>query len=348
MRILLVFPGALFSTLDVANGYMRAFKRMEGVKLFTFQFHNYLVYHEAAQKFIQGLKFNQDEVIAAASEHLLIRILQCRPDVVIFISGLAFPTYTWVCVKQLQKDLKHTFRTAVVLTESPYIELWEREILKHVDLGFVTDYGILPELKEVNQNLFYLKHAYDPEVHFWDNRTKTKNVFMVGTGFPERQRLLEQIDWGDNLELYGNWMYMGESPLRKYLVGGNLDNTKVAEYYRDAKISLNIFRTVQWPDADPKFIEPNQAKSLSPRVYETLACGSLLLTDWREELETLPKDSYVLWGDAADLEEKVKWYLAHDEERERISKVGLDAIQGETFDKRANEIVTRMGEITWQ
>lgn len=345
MRLLLVYPGALYSTIDVARGYHRAFKRIEGLKLYSFQYEKYLTYHDFALKFIMGKDYDPNKTIEEASKHIALRILECEPDWVLFISGIAFPTFAWqflrdkVCAK-----LRNPPKIAVLFTEAPYIADWETGILERIQQGFTTDYGVLETYRKVNPNLDYIKHAYDPEVHFRDD-TKRNGMFFVGTGFPERQRLLEQIDWtGIDLQLWGNWMYMGTSQLAKYLKGTNLDNVDTAQKYRECKIALNIFRTVQWPTDDPKFIEPSSAKSLSPRCYEAMACGAMLLTDWREELETLPKDSYVLWGDARDLEEKMRYYLSHDEERERIAEKGYQAIQGETFDKRATQILKTLGE----
>lgn len=346
MRILLVYPGALFSTLDVANGYFNAFKQMPDVKLFTFQFHKYLIYHDIAQQAIFKEEYNKDKVMEAASKDLIIRILECRPDWVVFISGLAFPTFVWDFVSTLQGDLKNKFSTSVLLTESPYVEEWEKGILARVDVAFTTDYGILDEYRQVNTNLYYLRHCYDPSVHYWAGQPKDIGLFFVGTGFPERQRLLEDADWsGVDLRLFGNWMYLtAESSLQPYLKGENLANAETAEKYRASKMALNIFRTVQWPDDNPKFIEPSRAKSLSPRCYEAMACNSVLFTDWREELDDFPKDSYVLWGDAKELEAKAKWFLSHDSERERIAAKGMDVVKPHTFDQRARELLNHLKE----
>jgi len=345
MRLLLVFPGALFSTIDLANGYGRAFKRMEDVKLFTFQYHKALVYHDYAQKLMFGKEFDQDNVIRAASKDLLVRILECRPDWVLFISGIAFPTFVWDYIKQLQGDLRNSFKTAVLLTESPYVEEWEKGIIQRVDTVFTTDYGIIEDYKPINPNISYVRHCYDQEIHY-PGSGRPIDMFFVATGFPERQRLLEGVDWtGIGLELYGNWMYnTSSSKLTQFLKGENIENSLAAEKYRQAKLSLNIFRTVQWPEESPKFIEPNKGKSLSPRCYEAMACGSTLLTDWREELETLSSDSYALWGGSEELEEKSRWLLSHDEERNRIAENGTRAIQGQTFDARALKVLERLKE----
>jgi spore maturation protein CgeB len=347
MRLLLVYPGASFSTIDVAHGYHSAFSKVEGLELFSFQFEKYLAYNSYAQKFLMGKDYDQNEAIKSAAKDILVRILECRPDQVLFISGIAFPAFVWEYVRQLQNDLKHPFKTSVFLTEAPYVTAWEKGILERVQCAFVTDSGILDEYREVNKRLFYVKHAYDPEIHFRSKDVERDvDCFMVGTGYPERQRIMNEVSWeGIDLHLFGNWMYMqSDNSLQRYLKGMLLENSKTADYYRRSKIALNIFRTVMWPDANPKFIEPSLAKSLSPRVYEAMACGSMLLTDWREELDSFPKDSYALWGSAGELEEKMRYYLSHSEERERIAENGYNWIQGETFEKRSKEILVHLGE----
>ncbi len=346
MKILLVAPGAMYSTLDVFNGYFNAFKRNPEVQIYTEQFHKTLAWHDMAAKLFFGKDYKQELVMKKASEDIVMTIFKRRPDWVIFVSGIAFPTTVWEYTKQLQEEWKYKFKTAVLFTESPYCEEWEKGILERVDAAFMTDKGIIEDYRKINPNTHYLRHAYDSSIHYRSSQPPTHDLFMVATGFPERQRLLESVDWtGIDLQLYGNWMYLKpDSPLFPYWKGENLPNAETANRYRDSKIALNIFRTVEWPDAQPKFIEPSKAKSLSPRCYEALACGSLLLTDWREELDTLPADSCVLWGSAEELKDKVDYYLHHEEERRRIAEAGYNAIQGNTFDARAIELLEHLKE----
>lgn len=346
MNLLLCYPGAVFSTFDVARGYHSAFSKIEGVELRSFQYEKYLTYHTYAQKFLFAKQYKPEEAMHSAAMDVRGRVIDTDCDWLLAISGIGFPVFVWTELRRLREKLKHPFKVAVLLTESPYVEEWEKGILERIDVAFTTDYGILHDYQEVNPNLFYIKHAYDPAVHHLPSPQAARDVdvFMVGTGFPERQRLLDSVSWdGIDLHLYGNWMYMqSDSPLQRLVRGQMLENSKTAEMYRRSKIALNIFRTVQWPDSEPKFIEPSKAKSISPRCYEALACGAMLLTDWREELDTWPKDAYVVWGDAQDLEDKMRYYLAHDAERQAIADKGHQFVQGETFAKRAKEIMQHL------
>jgi spore maturation protein CgeB len=342
MKILLVYPGVTFSTADLANGYSKAFSKVEGIKLVPFHFEKHLQYHSFAQKgLLSEEDYNLGDVIATASDDLLTVIRKSRPDWVLFICGTEFPARAWQDVSQFQEDFKYPYNTAVILTESPYITEWERGVLERVDVAFTTEYSVVDDYRKINPNTFYLRHSYDSDIHFWDNRPKTIDMIFVATGFPERQRLLEAMDWtGINLELYGHWVSLSEdSRLFPFLKGETLENSITAEKYRESKLGLNNFRTSkEWSD-NPEFIEPGTAKSLSPRCYEAMACGTLLLTDWREELSIFPEDSYVLWGDVKELEEKTRWYLSHDAERNKVIEAGIKAVKGNTFDARTQEIL---------
>jgi spore maturation protein CgeB len=111
---------------------------------------------------------------------------------------------------------------------------------------------------------------------------------FVGTGFIERQRLLEKMDWqGVDFGLYGTWgMVQDTSPLVPLLGEdreGFVINQLTAALYRKAKVGLNLHRT------SVEFLETTahvtSAESLNPRCYELAACGRFFVTDWRAELD---------------------------------------------------------------
>ena len=63
------------------------------------------------------------------------------------------------------------------------------------------------------------------------------------------------------------------------------------------------------------------------RIYEATGCGALLLTDTAPGLERLlvPGREIETWSTLGELEEKVRHYLAHPEEREAIARAGQRA-----------------------
>jgi spore maturation protein CgeB len=65
-------------------------------------------------------------------------------------------------------------------------------------------------------------------------------------------------------------------------VARNVAPSDTAARYRQTKIVLNVFREQH------HYNEANVvATSLNPRVYEALACGALVVSEWRPEAERL-------------------------------------------------------------
>jgi spore maturation protein CgeB len=54
----------------------------------------------------------------------------------------------------------------------------------------------------------------------------------------------------------------------------------VPSWYQQTRIVLNVFREVHHYNA-----QKVPATSLNPRVYEALACGALVVSEWRHEVD---------------------------------------------------------------
>lgn len=79
------------------------------------------------------------------------------------------------------------------------------------------------------------------------------------------------------------------------------------------------------------------------RLYESTGVGAMLLTDSKRNLGELfdVGSEVVSYSDAADLAEKVTYFLEHDDEREAIASAGQRRTLGEhTYGHRMRELVT--------
>ena len=86
--------------------------------------------------------------------------------------------------------------------------------------------------------------------------------------------------------------------------------------------------------------------SLSQKFTETLSCGTFFLTDKPGDFDFLGyknKKHLVLYKDFTDLENKIYYYLKHEEEREIIAKAGMDFVRkyhsAEVRDKEFTKVV---------
>lgn len=81
----------------------------------------------------------------------------------------------------------------------------------------------------------------------------------------------------------------------------------------------------------------------SPKVYEWLACGCFLLVDRQPDVFALFKDGEHLVGfdNVEDLKEKIRFYLKHDNRREKIAAQGQkEVLSKHTFAHRIREMMS--------
>lgn len=87
--------------------------------------------------------------------------------------------------------------------------------------------------------------------------------------------------------------------------------TEVSHVYRQSKINLNI--TLHCIET-----------GVCQRVFDVMAAGGFLLTNYQKELEELfiPGEDMVMYHNLEELRYYVDYYLEHEEERQRIAKNG--------------------------
>lgn len=86
---------------------------------------------------------------------------------------------------------------------------------------------------------------------------------------------------------------------------------------------------------------------LNMRLFESMATGSFLLTNWLPTLGDLFEDGkhLVTYKTLDELVEKAKYYLEHDEEREKIAKAGQEEVLAKhTYSHRIQTILDVINE----
>ncbi len=89
----------------------------------------------------------------------------------------------------------------------------------------------------------------------------------------------------------------------------------LSHVYRKTKINLNI--TLHCIET-----------GVPQRVFDIMAAGGFVLTNYQEELEELfvPGEEIAIYHNEQELEELVAYYLTHDEEREKIARKGQEKV----------------------
>jgi hypothetical protein len=86
----------------------------------------------------------------------------------------------------------------------------------------------------------------------------------------------------------------------------------------------------------------NEANDINGRTFETLGCGTMLLTNETPGLLELfdDKKHLVIYNTIGDCCEKIRYYSNHTSERMHIAKTGHEhALKYHTFDARAQFII---------
>ncbi len=196
---------------------------------------------------------------------------------------------------------------------------WDREATEVVKRTGVTKTSYLPVA--VNERMFYPDCEIQAEAPI--------SALFVGGPTAERISLLESVaDLGLVIHGYDAARWQASEQLRQRYQGEILERDPLRAVYQRARISINVTRA-------------HGPSSLNMRVYEAMACGSLLLTDDKSDARTLFAEGtqIVTYRDPDDLRRKVRYYLTHETERAAIAAAGMEKVrQSHTYAARLRSV----------
>jgi hypothetical protein len=161
------------------------------------------------------------------------------------------------------------------------------------------------------KNPIWLPHAFEPQAYpKGELATKKYDFCFVGhINSKNREDALDRMFREFPNFYYGQQLFEG-----------------AARKYAESRIVFNIA----------------MKEDLNMRVFETLGTGSFLLTDWVPSIDELFEDGkhFVLYRSLDEAVDKARYYLAHDEEREKIAQAGYEeVIKNHTIQKRVDVIL---------
>ena len=168
-------------------------------------------------------------------------------------------------------------KKAVWLLDEPYEVDDTAQWSRCFDYVFVNDPNTLP----CHANAHYLPVAYDPAVHREGCAIRSYAVGFIGGYNQTRECHLLRLAKEGLLSYVvgGRW----KSPvLRRLCLADNIPAKATAELYQQTRVIVNTFRDIHHFN---KHQIP--AHSLNPRVYEALACGALVVSERRPEVEAV-------------------------------------------------------------
>jgi spore maturation protein CgeB len=353
MKVLCIHPGHSFSTSDVFDG-LCAGLAMVGAQVVPFRWERILQVHGAivAGALAAGTvkpenaeKVRQWTSWLGAADSISVAVDE-GVDAAIVVNGILFPMDRAHVLQKLGIPV------ACIGTEAPYFLKAEQDFSAAYTHWFTNERRCVSAF---DVPTFYLQHAYNPALHRPSppDPAYFSDVAFIGGGYPERRQLLDAIDWaGVHLEKHGTLWHLDLEQERlatdigrssRYSEGA-IPNTETSAWHRNAKVALNMNRLMTHVETGQS-IAAGSAESLGPRAYEIPAVGGFMLSDDdRPELHDIYGDSaatFRAW-DASDLSRALRYWLRHDDARERVQAAQYEAVRPHHWGNRASYILERI------
>ncbi|MCI0602941.1 glycosyltransferase [bacterium] len=196
----------------------------------------------------------------------------------------------------------------------PTVEFFKRKGLPAYSWPMAFETSILPEIQNTEQTSTvtfvgnFFKGVHDSRRELIEFLCKTFDVMEV---------------WGPSIEQFPQ-----NSSIRKHYKG-EAWGRKLYEILSRSKITVNHHGDI------PPFAN-------NMRLYEATGVGTMLITDWKENLVDLfePQKEVVTYRNFEECAEFIKYYLDHSSERESIARAGqLRTLHDHTYFQRMKEFV---------
>ncbi len=91
--------------------------------------------------------------------------------------------------------------------------------------------------------------------------------------------------------------------------------------------------------------------AVNQRIFDVPACNAFVLTDWREQMDALfePQKEIISYKELEEIPDLVRYYLAHPEERKRITQAARQRVLAEhTWEHRLQDLLRSMQQVYGQ
>jgi len=244
---------------------------------------------------------------------------------------------------------------------------YQLELISEVSPAF--DYCLTVEdfrfddYKALGANAIYFQEGANPKYYKPCDVPKEYEVIFIGQCYGDRpDHIRYLLDQGIDIKCFGpNWDKVMATPMKKLknlfykiigkkkkvkpllpssIIGKVLPFDEMIKTYSKAKIAIN-FGT-----CGETHLTGQRVTQIRLRDFEAPMCGVFYLTEDNAELKNFYKSDkeLIFYNDKEDLSDKIKYYLANDNEREKIAKAGRDrAIKEHSWEKRFEKCFKEIG-----
>ncbi len=254
---------------------------------------------------------------------LSVLMEQFNPDLLFVVHGRRF-CQRWPG----SSGVSRLCSSAVWLLDEPYEVDDTSQWSKRFDHVFICDRATLDR----HPHASYLPVCYDPSVHVYANGLRPYDVGFIGGGNNVRDRYLSALAREGLLSYVvgGAW---SDPAVNRLCRSPNIRPAVTANWYQQTKIVLNVFREIHhfnnWKTA---------ATAMNPRIYEALACGALVVSEWRPEIGTVVPD-LPTFHDEASCVDLIRALLADPVKAERIRRQCMAQLSTHTYAARLRTVL---------
>lgn len=302
---------------------------------------------------IEALRSSVRELHVADAKNMAEQAALLRPDCMLVLNGLhVFPANH---LEQVEAVRALGIQTVIWFADDPYVTGDTVRIAPHYDVVMTHELSTMQVYRELGcAHVHYMPLAVHPG-WFMPKRVEAKyrsDVCFIGQAFWNRVEMFDAIApylQGRKVFIAGGlWDRMSNYRLLKSFIRlGWLPVEESINYYNGARIVINLHRTTT-AGMDNNNALNLDGRSINPRTYEISACGTLQLTDPREDLPLYYKPGSELetFTTATELRDKIDYYLSHEEERRAIALRGLRrTLRDHTYASRVRQLAVALG---WQ
>ena len=269
---------------------------------------------------------------------------QVEPEAIREIGKMGIATVNWYCNASFQFDLV-------------------TEIAPAYDYCLVPEKFRLDDYRRVGANPIYCQEAANPNIYKPSDESVEFDVTFVGQRYGNRPDYIKRLIsagldarvWGPRWdEPLGQRFRPGKGTAPEQVVpltgldmelddrcGGALTDDDLVRMYSRSKISLGFSAVARIPKDGSAPI-----KQVRLRDFEAPMSGAFYLAEHFDELAEFfePGKEIVFFTDPDDLVDKARYYLEHEEERERIRQAGMRrARRDHSWQTRFQQVFQTMG-----
>ncbi len=247
-----------------------------------------------------------------------------NPDLLLVVHGRQF------CGWQ-RPSLLGAKRTAIWLLDEPYEVDDTARFSAQFDQVFVNDRATMSR----HPGAVYLPVCYDQQIHHSGDGHRPRAVGFIGGANGSRNHVLSTLARAGALSYVvgGRW---SDAEVDRLCLSPNIPPPLAATLYRETKIVVNIFRDQHHFNRDQVV-----ATAMNPRIYEALACGTLVISEWRAEIaERVPE--LPTFHSAEECVDLVRGFLGNPSRLAEVQAACAARLAGDTYAARLQTVLQTM------